>query len=122
MSYHKLKTYIPAITSGLLAAVAYSYSSLGFLIFFAFIPFFFSLIEVQPKSGGFGVGFVAGLTYFLYSFRWFLSLQPLDGLGITNHFLSLVLVLAVWLFVVSILAIFWGLFGLLIVKLKHPLT
>ena len=122
MPYHKTKTYMLAITSGFLAALAYSYTDLGFLIFFAFIPFFLALIEVQPQSGGFGVGFVAGLTYFLYSFHWFLSLQPLDGLGISNHFLSLVLVLAVWLFVASILAIFWGLFGLLIVKLKHRLA
>lgn len=109
--------------SGLIAALAYSYSSLGFLFFISLVPLFWSLVHIDSahrnKFSVFWYGFVAGMVYFLFSFRWFLSLYPLDGLGINSHFVSLILVIILWLFIAMLMSVFWGLFAITFCYLKN---
>lgn len=120
------KNYLLTGFSGLTAALAYSYSPVSPLVFIALIPLLwvlYSALKLQLSNCRiFCFGFSAGLVYFLFAFHWFLSLHPLDGLGITSGFVSLFSVLAVWFFVSITLASFWGMFGLTVAKLKGRLT
>src|SRR3989344_3424452 len=98
------KYFLLAGLSGLLLALSYPGwdFDLGFLVWFGFVPFFWSLAHVfseynrTRKRHGFFIGFVAGLVYFLIIFRWFWSTYPLDTLGIESHFISFIVVLLVY--------------------------
>ncbi|MEK7151469.1 MAG: apolipoprotein N-acyltransferase [Patescibacteria group bacterium] len=124
--YHAL-----AALSGLLLSLAYpgwDFNSiwiikggLGWIAWIGLIPLFFALKHftanpTRTKSTlktNFKIGFFAGLIYFLIIFRWFWSIHPLNTLGIENSFLSLLIVIFIWILSSGGMAVFWGLFSLI---------
>ena len=110
-----LKYFVFGITSSLLAAIAYSYPEFGFLIWVAFIPFFWGLTRLNfsgKKIDGFLYGLISGTAYFLLIFRWFWGLYPLDIYGI-GSVMSILIIGLLWLITSASLGLFWGIFGLL---------
>ncbi len=85
--------------------------NLSFLVWVGFIPLFYALAN-QSRSRSFLTGFIAGLFYFLIIFRWFLSIYPLDTVGMQNKLASLVIVFIIYVISSAGMAVFWGLFGL----------
>lgn len=76
------------------------------------------------RPSGFWPGFIVGLAYFSYIFRWLWPLYPLTSFGIESRINSLAILL--FLFSVSVIgmALFWGLFSFLtarIIKNKSSL-
>jgi len=69
------------------------------------------------RPSGFWPGFIIGLIYFSYIFRWYWPLFPLTNLGIESKISSFFLIL--FMFSLSVLgtAFFWGLFSFFIIKL-----
>ncbi len=113
--------------SGLLLGLAYPgwpaswRIDFGFLAWVGFAPLFWLIFsaareEGQAKYGqSFLFGYLAGLVYFLIVFRWFLSIYPLDTLGIKSVFASLALTGIVYFTSSFGMALLWGLFGLILV-------
>lgn len=95
---------------------------MGWLAWFGLVPLLWSLTHIasdrNQKRYGFLLGFVAGSIYFLITFRWFWSLYPLDTFGIHSKILSFALVLLIYLVSSVGMAVFWGIFGLVIGKSK----
>lgn len=60
------------------------------------------------NTRGFWIGFVSGIFYFGYTFWWFWDLYPLESFGISNSFLSFVLVLLPFTLIVVSMAFSWG--------------
>ncbi len=70
------------------------------------------------RPSGFWPGFIVGLAYFSYIFRWYWPLYPLTNLGIESGIQSFVLILFMFSLSVAGTAFFWGLFSFLINKLN----
>lgn len=73
----------------------------------------------QLRPSEFWPGFLVGIVYFSYIFRWLWSLYPLDAFGVTNEFYSFLAILFVFLVSVAGMATFWGGFYFLIFKLSR---
>ncbi len=99
-----------AIASGLLLAVTFPPSSLGWLILFAFLPLFSALKKSPAPKNSFWLGTISGIIYFGWGLRWFFTAVPLDWAGIDGLLLGRFLIFAVWAVTVFSLAVFWGLF------------
>ena len=70
------------ILSGGLAGLAFSSLYLGWLMWFALIPFFYVLYSHELKAGfGFKCGFWFGISFYLVLIHWLLYLHPLTWLG-----------------------------------------
>ena len=76
---------------------------------------------VRLRPSGFWPGFIVGLIYFSFIFRWFWSLYPLNAFGVESGFYSFLLILFVFTLSVAGTAFFWGLCSFFIFKLnKNP--
>ena len=104
------KLLIFAGLSGIILALAFPGWSfnLGFLIWIGLVPLFYALNKGYRP---FLTGFIAGLFYFLITFRWFWSIYPLDTMGIQSRFASLIIVFIIYIISSAGMAVFWGLFG-----------
>lgn len=100
----------------------------GFLAWFGLIPLLWS-VKISPESSDrhlvslvfrskFTPWLITGLVYFLITFRWFWFTHPLDGLGISNKFASLLIILLIYSTSVMVMASFWCLAGWLSLKIK----
>ena len=88
-----------ALLAGATASLAMPGLGLGPLAFVCLVPLFFALEE----GGGFGVGFVFGLAFFAIDLRWILTLYRFTPFVVPGYVL-----------LSSYLAVFTGLFGLLV--------
>ena len=66
-----------ALLSGVLLFLSYPPFSLGFLAWFAFIPFFMALSQASSLGGAFLTGFGTGFVFFFVSIQWFIYVTPL---------------------------------------------
>ncbi len=73
---------------------------------------------VRLRPSGFWPGFIVGLVYFSYTFRWFWSLYPLNTFGVESGLYSFLLILFVFTLSVAGTALFWGLFSFFIDRLS----
>ncbi|OGN01262.1 MAG: hypothetical protein A3G51_01515 [Candidatus Yanofskybacteria bacterium RIFCSPLOWO2_12_FULL_43_11b] len=68
------------------------------------------------RPSGFWPGFIVGLIYFSYIFRWYWPLYPLTNFGIESNVLSVVFILFMFSLSIAGTALFWGLFSFFILK------
>ncbi|MFH1853514.1 MAG: apolipoprotein N-acyltransferase [Candidatus Neomarinimicrobiota bacterium] len=99
-----------AILSGLLVGLAYPPLKLGFLAWFGFLPLIHVLLRVDPRSA-MRLGYLAGVFANLVSLYW---IGFNSGAGFITVFASL-------LGAVLYLAIYWGLFALVLTWLQRKL-
>jgi len=87
---NRISFYLTVI-SGLLAALAFSTHSTGWLIWFAFIPWFYVLFQHCPdwKDTAF-FSFIFGLSFYIGMVHWLQELHPLTWLGISTEFSYLI--------------------------------
>ncbi len=74
------------------------------------------LTRLKPR--GFWPGFLVGIIYFSYIFRWYWPLYPLTNLGVESNTLSFILILFMFSLSVAGTAFFWGLFSFFISRLN----
>lgn len=107
------------ILSGLLAALAFSTLSTGWVIWLALVPFFHVLYRepLSIRRGAF-YGWVFGMSFYIGVIHWLKELHPLTWLpGVTSE-LSLLIVYG-GIFGISLVLSLWGLlFGALLGWLK----
>ena len=84
-----------AALSGLLLTLAFPKWNLGWLAWIALVPWLGSLRQSRDYKEAFLYGFIAGFIFFFLSISW---LRHVTIFG--------------WLFVVTMLAFYWGVFGL----------
>ncbi|KKS12933.1 MAG: Apolipoprotein N-acyltransferase [Candidatus Yanofskybacteria bacterium GW2011_GWA1_41_6] len=70
------------------------------------------------RPSGFWPGFIVGLIYFSYLFRWYWPLYPLTDLGVEGNAYSFVLISFMFSLSVAGTALFWGLFSFFISRLN----
>ncbi len=99
-----------AILSGVLVALAFEPFNLSLFIWLGLVPLYFAIWQLLPKLKqkrrwihSFGLGWLAGVTFFLINLNW---ISTVSGLG----------AIALALF----LGLYWGLFGLLAYHLARP--
>src|SRR3989344_8281294 len=100
------KVIISGAVIGLILALSQPLYNLGILIFPGLVLFFLAL-KIN-KSRSFWLGYIAGLVYFLISFKWLWAVFPLKNYGIENSFLAFFLVLFIWIVTAGSLALTWG--------------
>ncbi len=128
------RRYILSGLSGLLAGLAYtkpyihmgSGFDFGFMVWVSLIPLFYVLFDFQNNPQHnlklkeiFLSWFCAGFVYFLFVFRWLISLYPLADLGVSNPLNSIIIIFLIYTISAAGMAVFWGLFGLLIPNLNR---
>ena len=96
------KKLASALVAGIALALSMPGLGLGPLVFLALVPLFIALEEEK----GFKLGFVAGVVFFMLDLRWLLTLFRFSPLIVPGFLLLLVY-----------LALYFGLFGLLIRRL-----
>lgn len=87
------------LISALLAALPLTFSSLFFLSWVAFVPFFLAILKTAGQKKlrhAIGRGFFFGFFYHVFIYYWFLWLYPLDFAGLSNG-ASLAIVIFAWL-------------------------
>lgn len=106
----------------ILTALTLIFPKIGFLEWVTLIPFFlgaFAYCSDEKRSlwSTYWGGFLTVFAYYFVIYHWFLSLYPLDFIGMDKAS-SVVVVIAGWVGL-SALQAFWGGFILLIFKLLH---
>lgn len=79
------KSYVSVIISALLSALPYSFSSLFFLSWFSFVPFFIALMRCRDRfRNKAGLGFLFGFFYHFFTYWWFIVLYPMEFAGVSK--------------------------------------
>lgn len=100
-----MKKYLLAIASGAVLVFAFAPFDLGFLAWAAFVPLIFA-VKDGGRRGGFVLGFVSGLVFYLGSVYWVInSMHDYGGVPVPVSVLVMV-------FLAAYLALYTGLFGL----------
>ena len=96
------------VLAGVLLSFAYSFGVLGWLAWFALIPFFGLIFSMKGAKPRFFASFLFGFAFYLSSLAWFLLIKPMDEVsGFSMYFL----LAAGWLLLGGVLALclgFWG--------------
>src|SRR3989344_7204699 len=100
------KVIISGVVIGLVLALSQPIYNLGILIFPGLVLFFLAL--KISKSHSFWIGYMAGLVYFLISFKWYWAVFPLKNYGVENSFLAFFLIFFIWILTAGVLALTWG--------------
>lgn len=113
MAYGRIfkKVLLPALISGLLLTVAFPKTGLSWLAWVALVPLLFSLADLSPKAC-FAAGFFAGWIHFLTLGYWLITTIMTYG-GV-----PLLPALLFYLGLAACLAVYFGLFGLLLSWLR----
>ncbi|MBC7473869.1 MAG: apolipoprotein N-acyltransferase [Candidatus Sericytochromatia bacterium] len=97
---NKIRLNLPqtilSLLSGILTAIAFTFTQLDWFIWFSLVPLFFALYNF-PVSGktGFQISFIFSLTYYLGLLSWLFRLHPLTWVGFTVT-QSILLITAGW--------------------------
>jgi len=110
-NYNFLLKYFPALTSGLLLTLAFPKTGLGFLAFFALVPWLVSIQSMTSKES-FYSGFTAGLFYFFTLIYWIVPTIHVYG-G-----LHLVLAISTLILLCIYLALYMAIFALALKKIS----
>jgi len=124
MIRRKLTTLGTLLFSGVLLGLSYP-TMLGFwsLIFVALTPLLY-VVLTRNQTGRelFLSGFVYGLGYFALVVSWYFAIYPLDWLGISSKFTSLILISLTFVLILCVCSLFFGLFALILGKTKNFLS
>lgn len=115
-------TSILALISGLFLSFSLPLYNLGWLSLIGLAPLFLSIKIVKNSIGGFKIGWLTGLVYFLFTFRWFWDAFPLNGFGISSHFLAFVFILFAWFLTALVMSLFWGMAVWLCKKIEPKIS
>ena len=105
------KVLLPALISGLLLTAAFPEAGLSWLAWVALVPLLFSLADLSSKEG-FAAGFFTGWIHFLTLGYWLITTIMTYG-GV-----PLLPALMFYLGLAACLAVYFGLFGLLLARLR----
>lgn len=97
-----------SLVSGLALALSAPFFNGGWLVFFGFIPLFLALASLKNTARSFKAGYLTGLVYFGFTFRWFWDAYPLKALGISSPWWAFILLFLAWSLTVAGMALFWG--------------
>lgn len=115
-----------AIVWGTIVGLILSFSqplyNLEILVFLGWSLFFLTLKIINPKQSSFRLGYLAGLVYFLFTFKWFWAMYPLKNLGVENHGLAFFFIFFTWIITAGALALPWGISAALFKKLDQKIS
>lgn len=102
-----LRRQVLCVISGLLAALAFSTHVTGWVIWFAFVPWFYALYS-QPASvkGYASSSWLFGMSFYIGIIHWLKELHPLTWLGGVTEFDSLLIVYG-GIFGISLVVSLW---------------
>lgn len=109
----EIKSFLKVVLGGALLGLSIPYHGFWPLAFVGLMPLFEEVRAVgRTKTQAFFLGFVLGLVYFAFARRWYLSLHPMDWLGVDSALTSLIIIAITFVLLVVLCAVFFGLFAL----------
>jgi apolipoprotein N-acyltransferase len=92
----KRSSYFLPLISGIISGCIFFIPNTGILSLIALVPLFFFIFTTPTPRKSFLGGFLYGITGLGSSIAWFFSTHPLTWVGITNPFISFLLITIIW--------------------------
>lgn len=110
----RAQSFLFPLFSGLLLAVAFEFRIFSWLVFISLLPFLIFLQAPMPPRRIFLGSWLFGVVFLGAIWRWMFGMYPLEWAGVSDPFVSILLLAGIWGSIVALLALLVGVFGVAI--------